>query len=424
MFTPSGSANSWLCRPDQKPCNRIAPARVMGVPRNNLPGTMANTSDEDSAPIADRARHLAPVVWLLGKVQSGKTSIVRALTHASDAEVGNGFRACTRTARVFDFPADAPIIRFLDTRGLGEAGYDPADDIAFCEERAHLILVVARARDMQLEPVLEALAAVRRRHPDWPVVVAQTTLHESYPAGQKHVLPYPFSGDAAAPDSVPRDLARVLAYQRALFGSFPVRFVPIDFTQEDDGYDPVDYGRNALIEALISTAPAAVAVALAELPDTSGTSQEANAHILGYALAAGASDAVPVAGVVTVPIAQAAMLHKLASIHGLPWDRRAYAEFGGALGAGVLVRTASSFGLRQLVKLIPVYGQTAGAAAAAATSFAATYAIGKAANYYLSRRRRGVEVKDVTDVYHRALRDAFRVSKARGEASRPAEARP
>jgi hypothetical protein len=137
---------------------------------------MSNMSDEDSAPIADRARDLAPVVWLLGKVQSGKTSIVRALTHATDAEIGNGFRACTRTARVFDFPADAPIVRFLDTRGLGEAGYDPVDDIAFCEERAHLILVVARARDMQLEPVLEALAAVRRRHPDWPVVFAQTTL--------------------------------------------------------------------------------------------------------------------------------------------------------------------------------------------------------------------------------------------------------
>jgi uncharacterized protein (DUF697 family) len=384
---------------------------------------MSNMSDEDSAPIADRARDLAPVVWLLGKVQSGKTSIVRALTHATDAEIGNGFRACTRTARVFDFPSDAPIVRFLDTRGLGEAGYDPVDDIAFCEERAHLILVVARARDMQLEPVLEALAAVRRRHPDWPVVVAQTTLHESYPTGHKHVVPYPFSGDAAA-EAVPGELARVLAYQRTLFGSSPFKFVPIDFTQAGDGYEPVDYGRDALIEALISAAPAAVAVALAELPDTSGAPQEANAHILGYALAAGASDAVPIAGVVTVPIAQAALLHKLARIHGLPWDRRAYAEFGGALGAGVIVRTASLFGLRQLVKLIPVYGQTAGAAAAAATSFAATYAIGKAANYYLSRRRRGVEVKDVSEVYHRALRDAFRVSKAREEAPRPASTKP
>src|SRR5690606_34222822 len=34
----------------------------------------------------------APVVWLLGKVQSGKTSIIRAVTGASDAEIGDGFR--------------------------------------------------------------------------------------------------------------------------------------------------------------------------------------------------------------------------------------------------------------------------------------------------------------------------------------------
>jgi uncharacterized protein (DUF697 family) len=353
---------------------------------------MSNTSDQ-SAPIADRARDLAPVVWLLGKVQSGKTSIVRALTHATDAEIGNGFRACTRTARVFDFPIGAPIIRFLDTRGLGEAGYDPAEDIAFCEERAHLLLVVARAGDMQLDPLFKALAKVRARHPDWPVVVVQTSLHEGYATGERHVLPYPFSTAGEVSEAVPAELARVLDYQRSLFrssfASSRLTFVPVDFTQEGDGYHPVEYGRDALIEALTSAAPAAVAVALAELPDASGASQKANAHILGYALAAGASDAVPIAGVVTVPVAQAALLHKLASIHGLPWDRRAYAEFGSALGAGMLVRTASSFGLRQLVKLIPVYGQTAGAAAAAATSFATTYAMGKAANRRLSSGAQG-----------------------------------
>ncbi len=386
---------------------------------------MTATSAEAQESITERARQLAPVVWLLGKVQSGKTSIVRTLTRASDAEIGNGFRACTRTARVFDFPAEAPIIRFLDTRGLGEAAYDPTEDIAFCEERAHLVLVVAKARDMQLEPVLDVLGALRRRHPDWPVVVAQTTLHESYAPGGKHVLPYPFgAGSEEMSSAVPAELARVLDHQRGLIrplsGATPFRFVPIDFTQDGDGLDPADYGREALIDALIEAAPAAVSLALAELPESAGASREANAHILGYSLAAGASDAIPLTGVATVPIAQAAMLHKLAKLNGVTWDSRAYAEFAGALGAGVLVRTASSFGLRQLVKLIPVYGQTAGAAAAAASSFAATYAMGKAASYFLARRRRGLEVKDLASVYHRALLDAFRLSKSReAEAGQP-----
>ena len=83
-----------------------------------------STSLDVQQPIAERARGFAPVVWLLGKVQSGKTSIIREPTQSSDAEIGSGFRACTKTARVFDFPSEAPIIRFLDTRGLGEVAYD------------------------------------------------------------------------------------------------------------------------------------------------------------------------------------------------------------------------------------------------------------------------------------------------------------
>jgi uncharacterized protein (DUF697 family) len=372
-----------------------------------------------TAPISEQARRLAPVVWLLGKVQSGKTSIIRALTGASDAEIGAGFRACTRTARIFDFPPEAPIIRFLDTRGLGEAAYDPAADIAYCEERAHLVLVVAKVLDADQDAVVEAVRATRERHPDWPVVVAQTTLHEGYASGRDHPRPYPFA-DGAIGAAVPQDLTRALLHQRSLFevipGGGPVHFVPIDFTQPGDGFEPVDYGREALIAALVAVAPGAVRLALQELPGAAegeAQARSANAYILGFAAAAGASDALPVAGVVTVPVLQAAMLRQLAQLYEIGWDRRSYGEFLAALGTGTLIRTASSFGIRQLVKLVPVYGQTIGAATAAAASFAATYAIGKAASYYLARRRRGIEADDVAAVYREALRNAFRMAQER-----------
>jgi uncharacterized protein (DUF697 family) len=371
---------------------------------------------ETATPIADRARRFAPVVWLIGKVQSGKSSIVRALTQSTEAEVGSGFRACTRMARVFDFPQDAPIIRFLDTRGLGEVAYDPAEDIAFCEGRSHLILAVVKAMDQQQQVVLNVIAAARRAHPDWPVVVAQTTLHEGYPPGAGHMLPYPFADGALGAD-LPPTLLQALAYQRTLFSSLPgragVSFAPIDFTHAGDGFDPSDYGREALIAALIAAAPLTVAAALAELPQSSDAQRKSDAHVLGYAVAAGAGDALPLAGAVLVPAVQAAMLHQLARLHGLQWQARDYAEFAGALGAGTLIRTASTFGIRQLVKLIPVYGQTAGAAAAAAASFAATYALGKAASFYLARRRQGVTTAEVSAVYREALRDAFRKAKER-----------
>lgn len=369
-------------------------------------------------PIAESARRFAPVVWLVGKVQSGKTSAIRALTRASDAEIGSGFRACTKTARVFDFPNEAPIIRFLDTRGLGEVAYNASEDIGFCEGRAHLILAVVKALDVEQQGVLDVIRAARQRHPDWPVVVAQTSLHEAYALGQRHVLPYPF-GSAPPSTAVPGCLTRALDYQRALFQALPGRgalsFVPIDFTRPGDGVDPADYGREALIAALMATAPTAVAVALAELPHApdDASPRKSNAHILGFALAAGASDAFPFAGAVAVPMVQAAMLRQLAKLYGVRWDKQAYAEFAGALGTGTLVRAASTFGVRQLIKLIPVYGQTAGAGAAAVASFAATYAMGKAASYFLVRRQQGRQTEEVASVYRQALQQAFHLAKER-----------
>ena len=388
---------------------------------------MSPSADIDTS-IAESARSLAPVVWLIGKVQSGKTSIIRELTQADEAEIGSGFRACTKSARVFDFPAEAPTIRFLDTRGLGEVDYDPREDIAFCEARAHLVLAVVKVLDMAQDTVIASLRSVKRRHPDWPVVVVQTSLHEGYAPGQGHVLPYPFraGGDTAA---VPEGLMRSLQYQRSLFADVTDgtgSFIAIDFTQPGDGLEPANYGREALIEALIDAAPTAVSVALDELPRTQGESwlSRSDAHILGFALAAGASDALPVVGIATVPAVQAAMLRQLAKLYGANWDRRTYAEFAGALGASTLVRVASTFGLRQLVKLIPVYGQTAGAAAAVAASFATTYAIGKAARYYLMRRRHGIRGGEIASIYRAALRDAFRLAKERHVGAQAAGAKP
>src|SRR2546427_20635 len=79
------------------------------------------------ATLADlRARTPAPVFWMLGKTQSGKSSIIRYLTGADEAVVGSGVRPCTRTSRQFQVPTPAaPLLSFLDTRRVGEPGPDP-----------------------------------------------------------------------------------------------------------------------------------------------------------------------------------------------------------------------------------------------------------------------------------------------------------
>ena len=372
--------------------------------------------------VASLASQTAPLIWLLGKVQSGKTSIVRALTETTTAEIGQGFKPCTKTAAIFDFPADAPVIRFLDTRGLGEAGYDPAEDIAVHESQAHLMLVVMKALDPQQEPVLEAVRAARRRHPEWPVVVAQTTLHEAYAPGTSHPQPYPYnrpSDSFGDEPQIPANLARSLAYQRSLFSGLPgsgmILFVPLDFTQAGDGYEPKDYGLPALMTALEAAAPAGLVAALKDVHLGTGDklANEAHPHIVGYATAAAAADVVPVAGAVAVPAVQSKMLHSLARIYGVDWNRKALGEFAACLGIGAVSRLAAGFGLRELAKLIPVYGQTAGAAAAAATSFATTFAIGKAACYFLSQHRAGTtDPKGVSQAYSDALSQAFRFRRS------------
>jgi uncharacterized protein (DUF697 family) len=374
--------------------------------------------------ITEHASAFAPVIWFLGKVQSGKTSIIRVMTGCSTAEVGNGFKACTRTARVFDFPEEAPLIRFLDTRGLGEAGYDPAEDLSFCEDQAHLVVVTMRALDPQQETIIDTVRSIRREHPEWPIVVVQTMLHQGYAPGAGHMEPYPYGEHdpvVLATAGVPADLIRSLSYQRALFDGLPgeaaLRFVPIDFTLPEDDWEPADYGYDKLLAALEHVAPAAVVTSLHNLQGDAidAFAARAQPHILGYATAAGAADIWPVAGVALVPAVQAKMIHTLATIYDAEWDRRALAEFAGALGASTLIRVASGFGVRQLAKLVPLYGQTVGATAAAVMSFATTYALGKAGCYFLARYTVGTsDPAGVAQAYKDALGQALRLARERG----------
>ncbi len=133
-----------------------------------------------------------PVFWLLGKTQSGKTSIVRYLTGADRAEIGKGFQPCTRFSSRYCFPSDqAPLLTFLDTRGLDEPGYDPTEEIARFNEEAHLVLVTVKALDHVQQNLCTQLKRIRDAQPRRPVVLVLTCLHEAYPQ-QQHPAVYPF----------------------------------------------------------------------------------------------------------------------------------------------------------------------------------------------------------------------------------------
>lgn len=209
------------------------------------------------------ARGIAPVVWLLGKTGAGKSSIIASLTGATHAEVGDGFRPCTLRTKIYDLPQDAPLVRFLDTRGLEEPGYDPEEDINFCRSRAHLVIVVMKAADASQAGVLSTIQKIRKAQPTWPVIVVQTGLHNVYPRGGDHPVDYAFDaqGCPRADSNVPRQLVTLLNHQRMLFnglkGPKPY-FVPIDFTPADEGFNKTDYGKEALVEAILLAAPKSI----------------------------------------------------------------------------------------------------------------------------------------------------------------------
>ena len=129
---------------------------VSEIQFGDVPGSGADPEE-----VRKHAQSIAPVVWLLGKTGAGKTAIVAALTGDPRAEVGEGFEPCTRTAAFYDVPPEVPLLRFLDTRGLGEADYDPANDIAWCEGQSHLLLIAMQVADPAQDALLRVLRQAR-----------------------------------------------------------------------------------------------------------------------------------------------------------------------------------------------------------------------------------------------------------------------
>jgi uncharacterized protein (DUF697 family) len=325
-----------------------------------------------------------PVFWLLGKTQAGKSSLVRALT--GNGEIGNGFQPCTKRSHFYDFPSSShPLIRFLDTRGLGETTYDPIEDLAWCANQAHLLIVVMKALDMNQKDIVEAVMTIHKKHPDWQIIVIQTSLHEGYSDHtDQHVIPYPFHENPIA-STVPHKLTQALLHQRDWFKGLPVHFVAVDFTLPEDGFNEVNYGLDELWDVIESTFPKSFIGLLRSSEQNQALhdihANEAKPHIIGYSLLNTGMGAIPFAGLPIVLGVQAKLFHSISSIYNLELTTRLFAEFTTLIGTGIGVGMLG----RELLKFIPVYGW----AVAGAYSGAMTYALGQAFCVYLNGVKRG-----------------------------------
>lgn len=358
-----------------------------------------------------RKRLPAPVLWLLGKTQSGKTSLIRYLTGAESAQIGTGYQPCTRFTRRYPFPtAEAPLLTFLDTRGLEEPSYDPKEDLAAFDTEAHLVVVTVRALDHAQDGVVEPLRVIRKAQPQRPVLLVITCLHEAYPQ-QQH------------PEEMPEDLRRSMDEQKRRFEGLHDASVAVDLTPPEEGFQEPNYGGPALKQAILDLLPAAYRQTLISLDESTRELQDlyerlAEPHVLAYSMLAAATGAIPIPFVdlLILPGIQAKLMHQLANIYGQPLSAERFLELASSLGLGLMMRQAA----REVTKLIPFVGSVASGALAGAS----TYALGKAFCFYYSAIHKGhvPSREDLKKYYQEQLHQAERFW-GRGKKKEPAEAK-
>ncbi len=337
-----------------------------------------------------------PTIWLLGKTGAGKSSLIRLLTGATEIEIGNGYEPCTTHAQLYRFPQDAPVLQFMDTRGIGERGYDPASDLEAHSGISSAILAVARIDDPAQGELCSAVRAIRRSRPGRRIIIVHSWVDAIADRGKREHA-----------GSVNR-----LAIEQAAGRRLP----QLEFDSGD--LASIDECRDRILRLLEEDLPLAAFLIRSEEHGTSERQvfSEVRTRVARHSLLAGSSAIVPMVGSATVLAIQGRMLVELARHYDISLDRRALAGLGSALGAGFIARQAGIQLARQAGTAIPVFGQTAGAVIAGATAFASTFALGRATGYYLYQLKAGKPPsrKEIRRLYKAALRDARRSYKPDG----------
>ncbi len=331
-----------------------------------------------------------PTLWLLGKTGAGKSSIIHLITGKSSIEIGNGFQPCTLSSAVYSFPDEKPIMRFLDTRGLSEASYDPTDDIQEALRASHALILVMKMDDPEQSAVLNILKKIKKTKIRHLLLVHTEVLSHKE-----------------------NDRVRLIQYQyqqvQKIWGNNFTN-IDIDIQQDENKF----YHKNELINALSHLLPV-VGIMLEKKEHADIESHyfsQLEKEVLWYAGSAAACDLLPVIGLVSVPAVQTKMLHNLAHQYAIDWNKSTFSELIAAMGSSFIMQYSIRLGVRQLTKLIPVYGQTIGAAAAAAMSFGSTYALGRAACYYFYKKNKGeiISTENLQNLYENALKKGQKIS--------------
>ncbi|CAA9568885.1 FIG00572419: hypothetical protein [uncultured Synechococcales cyanobacterium] len=351
-------------------------------------------------------------VLLIGKPQTGKSSIIRGLTGISAEIVGQGFRPHTAHTQRYNYPTgELPLLVFTDTVGLGEG----VGELAVIQEltgelqsqpsgvstNAKVLVVTVKINDFATDALWQIVAQIRRRHPEVPCLLAVTCLHEIYPP---EVTQHP-----VYPPSYP-DLIRAFSEIKERFGKLCDSAVLIDFTLEEDGYTPVFYGLEHFVATLADLLPQAESQAIHQLLQESEAGfqigqlyrEAGRRYIAPFAIMAGTLAAVPLP-LATMPVLtalQVTLVSLLGRVYGQVLTPSQAGGVASAIAGGFMAQLVG----RELVKFIPGFGSVIAASWAAAY----TWALGEGACVYFGDLMGGKQPdpQKIKKVMDQAFKDA------------------
>jgi uncharacterized protein (DUF697 family)/predicted GTPase len=403
------------------------------------PANLFKVDEAEVARILVEVRQSLPTTEaiLVGKPQTGKSSIVRALTGVSSDIIGQGYRPHTQHTQRYSFPNDElPLLQFTDTVGLGDgrqetdavvqeliatiaipaanipATNSPAAPATDFKHSAKVMILTVKITDFATASLRSIAQQLRQQKPHLPCILAITCLHNRYPASWENHPAYP-----------PEDpeLQRAIDQIKADFAGLYDQVVLIDFTLEEDGYNPLFYGLDALMDSLSALLPQAESQAIAQLlsqRDFAGVDQlshlyrdAARRYILPFSLMAGTLAAVPLP-LATMPVLTAVQITLITLLGQLYGQTLKPAQAGGVASAIAGGFVAQLIG-RELIKFIPGFGSVI--AASWATAY--TWALGEAACVYFGDLMGG-KTPD-PDRIQAVMRESFTQAQARFKQAKP-----
>jgi uncharacterized protein (DUF697 family)/predicted GTPase len=390
-----------------EPTDSITPKSVDNSPTNRIVGVWNNTtarltrllpidqvaqtvvqwfsvSETQIAEILETVRAELPTTeaLLIGKPQAGKSSIVRGLTGVSADIVGQGFRPHTQHTQRYAYPSnDLPLLIFTDTVGLGDVNQDTQaiiqeliGDLQQDSRGARVLILTVKINDFATDTLRQIAQQLRQKYPDIPCMLAVTCLHEVYPPGTADHPVYPPNYE---------EVSRAFAAMQQAFAGLCDRFVLLDFTLEEDGYNPVFYGLEALRDTLADLLPEAEASAIYQLLDKETGAKIGNLYrdvgrryILAFSIIAATLAAVPLP-FATMPVLtalQVSMVGVLGKLYGQTLTPSQAGGIVSAIAGGFLAKAIA----RELIKFIPGFGS----AIAAYWAAAYTWSLGETACVY------------------------------------------